>query len=164
MQFTKDSFYLALRDRLAALNQSRVVTVNGTTRVAMAVSENEPVTAAPPTANMFYIEFRAPKSNLAHPGRLLSLDCAIFFEAESSTESAVDRGRILSELTTELLSICFPCHTRKRDFTQSPSVDLGTDIFWTAPQCDDTQTPSSPSRLRRTATLTIFFFPELELS
>ncbi len=163
MQFTKDSFYLALHDRLTRLNPSRTVTINGVTRAAIVVLENEPITAAPPMANTFYLDFRAPKAPSTSPNGLLSLDCVISFEAESTAESGTDRGRILSQLTMELLSICVPPHGRKRDFTESPSADLGTDIFWTDAHLDDTQPPTSSSRLRRTATLTIFFFPEQEL-
>src|SRR5690349_20459352 len=128
MQYTKDSFYMALRDRLAALNPARLVTINATTRCAIVVAENEPLTPATPLPNTFYLTWHAPKTT-APP---FAMDCVISFEAEPTTDAAVDRGRILTQLTNELLSITSPPHTRKRDFTQFPSLDLGTDIFWTA--------------------------------
>jgi hypothetical protein len=167
MQFTKDSFYLALRDRLASLNPARLAVINGTTRIAIVVTENELISPAPPAPNTFYLGWKAPKllDNSPATGPIIAMDCLISFEAEPSTQAGTDRGRVLSQLTTELLSICSPPHTRKRDFTQSPSIDLGTDIFWTRPRFDDPPADSPTSaRLNRSATLTVFFFPELELS
>ena len=42
MQPTKDSFYISLRDRLVAVDPNRTVTLDGATRPAIAVIENEP--------------------------------------------------------------------------------------------------------------------------
>ena len=42
MQFAKDSFFLALQQRLAALNPARTVTLNGATVPAILVVENLP--------------------------------------------------------------------------------------------------------------------------
>ncbi len=44
MQFAKDSFYIALRDRLAVLNPARTVYLDGVTRPAVIVAENQPST------------------------------------------------------------------------------------------------------------------------
>ena len=55
MQFAKDSFYLALRDRLAALDPERKVLVDGVERPAILVIENKPVNAAPPLPNAYYL-------------------------------------------------------------------------------------------------------------
>lgn len=172
MQFAKDSFYLVLRDRLAVLNPARTTTIAGVSRAAILVAENEPVTATPPVANTFYLDWEAPRVIHNDIGRiaLLAMDCVISFEAESGTQAAVDRGRLLAQLTSELLTICSPPQTPKGDFTQSPSVDLGTTVFWTVLRFEDVQpkaarvSVASPARLRRTARLTVFFFPELEQS
>ncbi len=40
MQFAKDSFFLALQQRLAGLNPARTITVNGATVPAVMVQEN----------------------------------------------------------------------------------------------------------------------------
>ena len=40
---------------------------------------------------------------------------------------------VLAQLDGELLSICQPPNTEKRDYTQSPSADLGTKVFWSQP-------------------------------
>ncbi len=117
MQFAKDSFYMALRERLASLNPQRTVTLNGATRPAVV-------------------------------------------------------GRTLTALDMELMSICQPLRTAKCDFTQTPSVDLGTNVFWTAPQFDSITGSNGPRRealpgktqsvrLERRALLKVFFFSEV---
>jgi hypothetical protein len=57
MQSVKDSFYIALRDRLAALNPQRTVVVEGITRPAILVRENEPASGAADQANAFYLNW-----------------------------------------------------------------------------------------------------------
>ena len=169
MQFAKDSFYVALRERLSSLNPERVSLVNGINRIAIVVAENEPIAPVTPVPNTFYLEWKAPKVLELQGGKalLLAMDCVISFTAEGSTQTGVDRGRILAQLTSELLAISYPEHASKRDFAQTPSLDLGTKIFWTAPRFDDSpcaDDAASAAYLRRTAALTVFFFSELELS
>ena len=55
MQFTKDSFYLALRERMMALNPQRRVMVDGVSRAAIFASENEPVSAQALQEDSFYL-------------------------------------------------------------------------------------------------------------
>ena len=45
MQFAKDSFFLALQERLVGINPTRTVTLNGATIPAMVVVENLPPTS-----------------------------------------------------------------------------------------------------------------------
>ncbi len=59
MQFAKDSLFLALQSRLAGLNPTRTVTLNGTTTPAVIVVENLPPSSAEPQPNTFYIEWGA---------------------------------------------------------------------------------------------------------
>jgi hypothetical protein len=54
MQFTKDTFYITLRDRLAALNPSRMITLNGVTRPAVVVAENEAVIPIKPLPDVLH--------------------------------------------------------------------------------------------------------------
>jgi hypothetical protein len=101
-----------------------------------------------------------------------ALECVITYSTRGTCESAVDRGRVLGSLDNELLSICHPAETRKRDFTQSPSVDLGSNIFWTEPEMSELEVGDASAvsaatgsgRLQRSARLTVFFFPEVEFS
>jgi len=135
MQFAKDSFFLALQQRLAGLNPVRKVTVNGATVPAVVVVENLPPTFAKPQPNTFYIEWGAADviDGQAGNNALMSLDVVISYYTLGSVESMVDRGRVLGQLDDEVLAICQPPNTEKRDYTQSPSADLGTKVFWGSP-------------------------------
>jgi hypothetical protein len=169
MQFTKDSFYMALRERLIALNPQRVVTLNGVTRPAVIVAENEAVVPVEPLPDAFYIEWGAVKISNRQAGAkpLMAMECVISHHTLGTVESEVDRGRTLAELDTELLSICQPQHTAKQDFTQAPSVDLGTNIFWTLPELGEIsgiiarESTNKRVQLERKASVTVFFSPEV---
>jgi hypothetical protein len=101
----------------------------------------------------------------------MSMECAISYYTYGSVPSMVDRGRVLGELDHELLSICQPPNTEKRDYTQAPSADLGTRVFWSQPALEETKKSGavddaqrhSDSRVQRQARMTIYFFPEAVL-
>ena len=57
MQFAKDSFLLALQQRLGGLNPARTVTINGATVPAVVAVENLPPACAEAQPNAFYIEW-----------------------------------------------------------------------------------------------------------
>src|SRR5271154_7162318 len=113
MQFAKDSFFIALQQRLAGLNPARTVTINGTTVPAMLVVENLPPASVEPQPNTFYIEWGGASVIAGHAGdaALMSLQCLISYYTLGTTQSMVDRGRVLGELDKELLAICQPTNT-----------------------------------------------------
>jgi len=175
MQYTKDSFYMALLERLVALNPQQTVTVNGTIRPAIIVAENELVVPIVPLPDAFYIEWGAAQVLPRQVGSkaLLAMDCIISYHTFGTVESGVDRGRILAALDMELLSICQPPRTSKRDYSQAPSVDLGTMISWTQPSMgkvlgseaaknENLPRGSEGVRLERSASLKVFFFSEVD--
>src|SRR5579863_5769075 len=108
MQFAKDSFFLALQQRLAGLNPERMVTINGATVPAVVVVENLPPSSAEPQANAFYIEWGAADVVDGHAGSgaLMSLECVVSYYTLGTVASMVDRGRVLGQLDDELLAIC----------------------------------------------------------
>jgi hypothetical protein len=154
MQSAKDSFYVALRDRLAALNPQRTVFLNGVTRPAVIVVENEYITAAGPLPEAFYLDWESAQPVVSMrngpgsperlglafwggsgPPPLLSLECTIsYWTGGSADQQGVDRGRVLAQLDSELLAICSPPSTVKYDCSQTPPVDLGTKVLWTLPE------------------------------
>src|SRR6202167_4817188 len=142
MQFAKDSFFLALQARLAGLNPARTVTINGATVPALLVVENLPPASAEPQPNTFYIEWGNASviGGHARNSALMSLECVISYYTLGTVQSMVDRGRVLGELDGELLGICQPTNTEKYDYTQSPSADLGTSVFWNQPTFEDATT------------------------
>src|ERR1700685_2140055 len=100
MQFAKDSFFLALQQRLAGLNPARTVTVDGATVPAILVVENLPPSTAEPQPNTFYIEWGTAKVVDGHAGNgaLMSLECMISYFTLGTVPSMVDRGRLLGQL------------------------------------------------------------------
>jgi len=189
MQFAKDSFFLALQQKLAGLNPARTITLNGATAPAVVVVENLPPSSAEPLPNAFYIEWGAASVVDGHSGNgaLMSMDCVISYYTLGTVASMVDRGRVLGQLDNELLSICQPPNTEKRDYTRSPSADLGTSVFWGQPSFTegkgagrfwgnvsfpermksgvaDEAESHQDSRVERKARLTIYFFSEVTLS
>jgi hypothetical protein len=188
MQFAKDSFFLALQQRLAALNPARTVTINGTTVPAVVVVENLPPSSVEPQPNVFYIEWGAADVIEGHAGNnpLMSLDVVISYYTLGSVQSMVDRGRLLAQLDDELLGICQPPNTEKMNYTQSPSADLGTRVFWGQPSfaegkgssqfwgrvsfperaqtgVTDAAENMQDARDERKAMLTMYFFSEVTL-
>jgi hypothetical protein len=177
MQFAKDSFYMALRERLARVNPARTMAVNGVTRPAIVVVENEAATAAEPVADAYHIYWGAVRSPKPHSGGerpLLAVECTIAYRTAGSGEAGVDRGRSLAALDEELLAICRPGWAVKRDYQQSPAAELGTNLVWNPPELGEAETvgeaPSSwrkpransGARLQRLASVTIYFFSEME--
>jgi hypothetical protein len=187
MQFAKDSFLLALQQRLGGLNPARTVTINGATVPAVVAVENLPSACAEPQPNAFYIEWGSATVIGGHAGNsaLMSLQCAISYYTLGTVQSMVDRGRVLGQLDDELLGICQPTNTEKYDYTQSPSADLGTSVFWNQPTFAEATTSGvednttvyqgravrramyeqayQDGRAERRATLTVFFFSEVTL-
>jgi len=176
MQFAKDSFYMALRERLVALNPSRTITMNGATRPAIVVAENELVIPVEPLPDAFYIEWGGVHAVDRQTGSraLMEMDCEISYHTSGSCETGVDRGRTLAALDTELLGMCQPPATRKQDYTQSPSVDMGTSVVWIAPVLGEITGSEGATngalpqrnqgvRLERKVKVTVFFYPEVNV-
>jgi len=176
MQYAKDSFYMTLLERLVALNSNQTVTLNGTTRPAIIVAENELVIPVEPLPDAFYLEWGAAQPAPGQTGSrcLMAMECIVSYHTFGTVESGVDRGRTLAGLDMELLSMCQPPSAAKRDYTQAPSVDLGTDIFWSEPEFGKVAGSEAPRtgglprgsqgvRLERSASLKVFFYPEANL-
>lgn len=173
MQSTKDTFYITLRDRLATVNPSRIISWNGTTRPAIVVAENEVVVPVTPLPDAFYLEWGVAKPVALQIGdcAIYSLECVISYHTFGSVESGVDRGRSLASLDNDLLKITQPATALKLDYTQNPPASLGTSISWTAPTFgqivgsealrNEGLPRGTPGiRLERSVTVTVFFFPE----
>jgi hypothetical protein len=163
------------------------VTINGATVPAVLVVENLPPASVEPQPNTFYIEWgtAAVVEGRAGDAALMSRECVISYYTLGTTQSMVDRGRVLGQLDNELLGICQPTNTEKYDYTQSPSADLGTAVFWNQPTFLEVTTSGvedntlayqgrqvrramyeqayQDGRVERRAGLTVFFFSEVTL-
>ena len=124
MQAVKDSFYMALRGRLAAGNSREIV-----------VCENgSPTSLSKP--DTFYLRWSGadtlPPDAAAAGWR--SLRCAIAYRTSGSEDSCGDdRGRELATMDAQLSAAVEPRQTALLDYTQEPPADLANEILWTAP-------------------------------
>lgn len=170
MQAAKDSFFVALRERLAALNPGRTMVIDGITVPGIVVRENAEPRFGEAQPGVFYLDFG--DILIAESTRpMLGVDCHIWYASEGSGGTGVDRGRMLAEMDVELVKICDPPHTTMRDYTQTPSADLGSGIFWTTPEMGNApgdvsiqkeQWSAATARVDRYAELRIYFFlPEV---
>jgi len=172
MQAAKDSFYMALRARLAALNPARTVVIDGVTVPGILVRENMETRFTEAQAGVFYLDFGDVL--IAESSRpMLGMDCNIWYASEGTTGgTGVDRGRMLAEMDDELMRICTPPHVAMLDYSKSPAADWGAGIFWTMPELGKApgaaaiaqrQWSASESRAGRYAQMRIYFFlPEAE--
>ena len=166
MQAAKDSFYMALRARLAALNPARTMVIDGVTVPAIVVRENMEPRFGEAQPGAFYVDFG--DILIAESTRpMLGVDCHIWYASEGGGGTGVDRGRVLAEMDVELLGICDPPHTEMLDYSQTPSADLGSGVFWTVPVMGNApgdlsiqklQWSAGTARVDRYAQLRIYFF------
>jgi len=83
MQAAKDSFYVALRGRLAALNAARTMVIDGVTVPAIVVRENVEPRFGEAQAGAFYVDFG--EILIAESTRpMLGIDCHIWYGSEGS--------------------------------------------------------------------------------
>jgi hypothetical protein len=158
MQFAKDSFYAALRERLAEVYPARTAVVDGVVRPAVAVEENEAsdITAMDGT-------FRLTWGECARVGggrRLMKMSCTIEYATPGFDGTSGDRGRTLATLDGELMAISQPLRTTKSDFTKLPPVSLGTSMFWT--DLEFASPKDEAGRLSRSASTTVYFVSEVK--
>ena len=163
MQATKDSFYVALRDRLVAVDPNRTVTLDGATRPAIAVIENEPPTGAPLLCDAFYLYWGNARPAQLAVGTLMAMDCTVSYCTKGSVQNAnLDRGRDLASLDNDLLAISSPPQTAKCDYGTGSPLSLGSTIFWTLPILNAAK--STPPYVGRDVSITVFFYPEVTQS
>ena len=133
MQNARDSFYIVLRDRLAAVNPLRALTIRAVQRPGILIEDAEAPMAELPN-DVFVLRWTALSLNENLPITLASMECEIHY-ATSGTQSfsGLDRGRALTEMDHELNSITKPWCVPKMRYTSTPAVALNTKVFWTAP-------------------------------
>jgi hypothetical protein len=160
MQNAKDTFYLMLQGRLAALNPARTMVVRGTLRPGTLVDENELPTAAIPT-DTFRLRWTALQIHTASPLPWVNLQCSITYATDGSTVSTgMDRGRLLSAMDAELSTAlsAAPRAIAKQNHATTPPTPMLTNIFWVDPVF--APAVAVGERLERTATVQVFAYQE----
>ena len=133
MKKARDSFYVALRDRLQALNPARQVLVRGVWRPGVLVEENESFAAVAPD-NVFVLRWTKATVDEQHALARTEQTCEIQYQTAGTTPAGgLDRGTLLTAMDAELLSVLQPQQVQKTDYTITPPTAMGTRLFWAAP-------------------------------
>src|SRR6202012_4652064 len=96
MQNARDTFYVTLRDRLAAVNPARTIVLRGVTRPGVLVEENELASATVPV-NAFCLRWTGLSVDTQGALPLATMTCEISYMTDGdSGNGGMDRGRLLS--------------------------------------------------------------------
>ena len=160
MQATKDTFYVTVRDRLVAVDPQRTIIIDGVTRPAILVAENEPPGGGPPLCDAFYLYWGGARAVQPAVSTLMEMECTISYRTKGTDQSGnLDRGRALASLDNDVLAICAPPNAEKCDYSTGADVDLSSTIFWTQPVFS--ALVNAPPYLGRDVSITMFFYPEV---
>ena len=131
MQNAQNTFYITLRNRLAALNPNRTIYLRGVTRPGILVESNELVVAQPPS-DVFVLRWIGLHNDPYLSEVLLQMECEIGYMTEGTTANlGMDRGAMLTEMDAELIALVQPNTAQKMNYAPSTAVPMETRIFWT---------------------------------
>lgn len=158
MQNAKDSFYMALRERLAAVNPERTILLRGAVRPGIVVEEAEAPFSQMPN-DVFVLRWLGLGVDSDLPVTLAMEECEVHYQTSGTQSSGgLDRGRMMSKMDAEMVAILQPYYSPKNDYsTQTPTAML-TRVFWEEPGF----TPLAAQRdlLSRTVKLKVFSYEE----
>ena len=158
MQNAKDSFYMALRTRLAAINPSRTVLIRGAVRPGILIEDAEAPFAQPPL-DVFILRWVNLGEETTLPMTASIQECDINYQtAGTQTYGGLDRGRILSKMDAELRCMVEPLQTKKCSFSTDPPEELSTHVFWNMPIFG--AAVSQRDRVGRTAKVRVYSYLE----
>jgi hypothetical protein len=160
MQAAKDSFYMALRTRLAAQYPTHTVSMDGVTQPAILVAENRGLMAGELSTDCYWLSFGPAQAARGWESRspaLMTMECTIRYRTEPGQDGS-SRGREMGALDTELLAIWSPGMTAKLDYTQTPAIALGSNVSWLRPKLGEATEDNGT--LQRAATVEMFFYVE----
>jgi hypothetical protein len=133
MQNAKDSFYMALRTRLIAINPERTVLLRGAVRPGILVEEAEAPFSQIPN-DVFVLRWLGLSVDVDLASTMTGEQCEVLYQT-CGTQSfgGLDRGRSLSQMDEELTAILQPFHTQKLNYTATPPAGMLTQVFWDEP-------------------------------
>ena len=133
MQNAKDSFYMALRTRLVAINPERTILLRGTVRPGILVEEAEAPFAQLPN-DVFVLRWLGLAVDMDLQLTMAAAECEIIYQT-CGTQSfgGLDRGRSLSEMDEELIGMMKPFYTPKLNYATTPPAVMLTRVFWDEP-------------------------------
>lgn len=158
MQNAKDSFYMALRMRLAAINPQRTVLLRGAVRPGILVEEAEaPFSQLP--SDVFVLRWLGLGVDMDMGSTMAAAECEIFYQT-CGTQSfgGLNRGRLLSAMDEELAAMLAPFHTPKLNYAVTPPTAMLTQVFWDEPVFGPVLVQKD--RLSRSAKVMVYSYEE----
>jgi len=158
MQNAKDSFYMALRARLAAINPARTVLLRGTVRPGILVEEAEAPFSQLPN-DVFVLRWLGLGTDVDLAATMAAEECEIVYQT-CGTQSfgGLDRGRVLSGMDEELMAMLEPFRTPKLNYAATPPAALLTQVFWDEPGYGPVV--QQRDRLSRSAKVMVYSYQE----
>lgn len=133
MQKAKDSFYMTLRTRLAAINANRTILLRGTERPGILVEEAEASSGALPS-DVFVLRWMGLGAEIDLATTMTVEECEIAYQTSGSESfGGLDRGRAMTTMDAELLAILSPYKTAQVDYSTTTPTTLLTQVFWDEP-------------------------------
>ncbi|MHB1675218.1 MAG: hypothetical protein ACYCSP_13315 [Acidobacteriaceae bacterium] len=158
MQNAQSTFYITLRNRLAALNPNRTTYLRGVTRPGILVESNELVVAQQPS-DVFVLRWSGLHNDPYLSEVLLQMECEIAYMTEGTTGNlGMDRGAMLTQMDAELISLLQPNTTQKMNYAPATAVPMETQIFWSEATFQPVKIERD--RLLRTAAVSVFSYEE----
>jgi hypothetical protein len=133
MQNAKDSFYVALRTRLVAVNPGRTFLLRAAVRPGIVVEEAEAPFAQLPT-DVFVLRWLGlgVEQNLASP--MVAEEAEVLYSTLGTQAfGGLDRGRALTAMDQELVQMLAPFWTPKLNYGAQPAAAMLTNVFWDEP-------------------------------
>lgn len=158
MQNAKDSFYLALRTRLTAINPDRTVLLRGALRPGILVECAEAPFAQLP-ADVFVLRWQGLGVDADLALTMTAVECEILYSTcGTQAFGGLDRGRMLSAMDAEVVAMLQPHYTAKINYTAQPAITMQTQVFWDEPSF--TSLTVQRDRLSRSARVTVYSYQE----
>lgn len=158
MQNAKDSFYMALRTRLVAINPERTILLRGAVRPGILVEEAEAPFSQLPN-DVFVLRWVGMGVDMDLGSTMAAQQCEILYQTcGTQTFGGLDRGRALSEMDEELVAMIQPFYTPKLNYISTPPAALLTTVFWDEPGFGPVVTQRD--RLSRSANVMVYSYQE----
>ena len=158
MQNAKDSFYVALRTRLAAINPQRTILLRNVVRPGIVVEEAEAPFAQLPS-DVFVLRWLGMGVDADLSNAMVAAECEIVYSTLGTQSfGGLDRGRALSEMDEELLAMLTPLWTPKLNYTATPAAAMLTKVFWDEPVFGAVQVVRD--RVSRSARVVVYSYEE----
>lgn len=158
MQNAKDSFYMALRTRLIAINPERTILLRGTVRPGILLEEAEAPFGQLPN-DVFVLRWLGLGADGEPVSSMMAAECEILYQT-CGTQSfgGLDRGRLLSAMDQELITMLAPYCTPKLNYASTPPAALLTQVFWDEPSFGSIAVQRD--RLSRSAKAIVYSYQE----